>query len=96
MTIHPKIESLCKVQEMIERGVPIDEIAATLGLNRKTIRSYSYQIGAEHVRFTLPAEIIAEICREADNRHIAKTTLMSKILATVAKDHLFDAVLDGD
>ena len=94
-----------KILNWLRRGgVSRRQIARELGVHRDTITRVERRNG-DHPgyeatrpvirtpRVVLPLEIIERLDDEANQRRMSRADLMTTILATVAKDDLFKAVL---
>jgi hypothetical protein len=75
-------------------GLTPDQIAARLGIPKRTVHDrLRYAVRGQH-QFRVPPEALPALTAHAEARNVPVRTLVRELLVTAARDGLIDAVLD--
>jgi hypothetical protein len=97
-------EEIAHFRELAELGLPADAIAKALGRTPESVRSRAVGLGIKFrplvapkcgSRFKIPDKLWRDVAVAAAARGIKPTKLAHLALAAVARDKLWDAVIDA-
>jgi hypothetical protein len=87
------------IRVLIDQGLSDLEIATRIGCTVGTLRVRCSQLKISlrrHAKVVLPQAILDQLIQRAELMGVSTTTLAADLLEEIARDDLYDAVLDRD
>jgi hypothetical protein len=97
-------DEIARIRELAELGLPADAIAKAVGRTPESVRSRAVGLGIKFrplvppkcgSRFKIPDKLWRDVAMAAAKRGVKPTKLAHLALAAVARDGLWDAVIDA-